>query len=134
MLQNGCITRHIGQTLIPEYKRRLFKLSYATRQHLVPLGLILLSQPHLNDVFIGGGFFIWLQLPSPLTAKQVAAVALKEGVIVGEGTSSALTDGNVRHNEYRDMLRLCFACVDEKLLVEAVLILRHVISDCLSGS
>lgn len=100
----------------------------------MPLGLTLISQPHLNDVFIGGGFFIWLRLPSPLTTKQVAAVALQAGVIVGEGTSSALPDGNVRHNEYRDMMRLCFACVDEELLVEAVSILHSVISDCLSGT
>lgn len=65
---------------------------------------------------------------------EVAEAALQAGVIVGEGTSSALPDGNVRHDEYRDMLRLCFACVDEDLLTEAVLILHGVISDCLSAT
>lgn len=134
MLQNGCITRHIQQNLIPAYKTRLSRLSYAIKRHLVPLGLTLISTPQLNNVFIGGGFFIWLQLPSPLLAKEVAAAALKEGVIVGEGASSALPDGNVRHDEYKDMLRLCFACVDEDLLTEAVSILQHVISDCLSAA
>ncbi|KAE8552171.1 hypothetical protein EYB25_006065 [Talaromyces marneffei] len=130
MLQNGCITRHIQQTLIPSYKRRLFKLSYAIKQYLIPLGLTLISTPQVNDVFIGGGFFIWLKLPSPLTAKQVAAAAQQAAVIVGQGTSSALPEGNVRSTEYNDMLRLCFARVEEELLVEAVLILQHSISSC----
>jgi hypothetical protein len=57
----------------------------------------------------------------------MAAASLRAGVVVGEGTSSAFPDGNVRHEEYRDMLRLCFACLDEDLLVEAVLILHRVI-------
>lgn len=134
MLVNGCISRHIQKTLIPAYKRRLSRLSYAIKQHLVPLGMGLISTPQLNNLLIGGGFFVWLQLPSPLTANEVAAAALKAGVIVGEGTSSALPHGNSRHDEYRDMLRLCFAYVDEDLLSEAVLILHRVISDCLSDS
>lgn len=134
MLQNGCIARHIRQTLIPAYKRRLSILSYAIKKHLIPLGLTLVSAPQLNNASIGGGFFLWLQLPSPVTAKQVAAAALKAGVIVGEGTSSALPHGNLRHDEYKDMLRICFAYVDEDLLTEAVLVLQRVISDCLSNT
>ncbi|KAK9365107.1 pyridoxal phosphate-dependent transferase [Lipomyces kononenkoae] len=131
MLQNGSITKHIQSTLIPAYARRLSKLSCAIEQYLSPIGVKLPSLSGLNMSF-GGGFFIWLQPPPALNAKEIAAAALHQGLIVGEGTSSALPDGNARYSEYKDMLRLCFACAEEELFVEAVLILRRVIMEGLS--
>jgi DNA-binding transcriptional MocR family regulator len=142
MLQNGGITEHIQHVLVPAYARRSSKLSCAINEYLGPIGVALPSWParisNADDdasestfTFIGGGFFIWLQLPSPLNAKEVAAAALLQGLAVGEGTSSALPDGNHGCAQFGDMLRLCFACVEEDLLVAAVLVLRRAILGCL---
>lgn len=134
MLENGSITEHIHKTLAPAYARRFSKITSAIKQYLAPIGVTLpsLSSADNGDSLLNGGFFIWLQLPSSLRAREVAAAASPQGLIVGEGTSSALPDGNVRYAEYEDMLRLCFACVDEFLLTEAVVILRRVILECLA--
>jgi DNA-binding transcriptional MocR family regulator len=107
----------------------------AIKQYLAPIGVTLpsLSTADEGDDLSNGGFFIWLQLPSPLRGKEVAAAASLHGLILGEGTSSALPDGNDRYAEYEDMLRLCFACVDEYLLTEAVIILRRVVLECLAS-
>jgi DNA-binding transcriptional MocR family regulator len=130
MLQNGSITEHIHKTLVPAYTRRFSKLTSAIKQYLTPIGVAL---PSLSNDLPNGGFFIWLQLPRPLRGKEVAAAALLQGLTVGEGTSSALPDENGRYAEYEDMLRLCFACVDEYLLTEAIVILRRVIVECLAS-
>jgi len=135
MLQNGSITEHIHNTLAPAYARRFSKLTSAIKQYLAPIGVTLpsLTTADESDDLSNGGFFIWLQLPSPLRGKEVAAAASLHGLILGEGTSSALPDGNDRYAEYEDMLRLCFACVDEYLLTEAMIILRRVVLECLAS-
>ncbi|OKL57746.1 hypothetical protein UA08_07108 [Talaromyces atroroseus] len=142
MLENGCITEHIQNILVPAYARRSNKLSRAIKEHLGPIGVTLPSWPSgipntqvaSESTLIGGGFFIWLQLPSPLNSKEVAAAALLEGLSMGQGTSSALPDGNDGCGQYGNMLRLCFACEEEDLLLEAILILHRVILKCLSNA
>lgn len=130
MLQNGAITEHIHNILVPAYARRFSKLMAAIKQYLTPIGVML---PSLSNDLPNGGFFIWIQLPSPLRGKEVAAAASLQGLILGEGASSALPDGNDRYSGYEDMLRLCFACVDEDLLTGAVVILRRVVLECLAS-
>ncbi|KAL2810067.1 pyridoxal phosphate-dependent transferase [Aspergillus granulosus] len=114
------MTTHILHTLIPAYARRYALLTSAVKQYLVPLGVLPSGE---NEYHVGGGFFFWLQLPCSLTSTEVVTAAQQDGVVIGDGTLSALPEGNPRCGTYEDMIRLCFAWVEEAQLVEGVRIL-----------
>ncbi|KAL3460947.1 pyridoxal phosphate-dependent transferase [Aspergillus heterothallicus] len=119
------MTAHILDNLIPAYAKRYALLSNAVKQYLVPLGVL----PAVENGFnAGGGFFLWLRLPASFTSTEIVAAARLDGVVVGDGTVSALPEGNPRCGTYEDMIRLCFAWVEEQELVEGVRILGGTIS------
>lgn len=113
------LTSHIQNTLIPTYSRRHKLLLSAVLQYLVPLGII----PPANQYNVGGGFFLWLELPKALTSTDVVTAARQDGVLIAYGTVSALPEGNDALSDYRDYIRLCFAWADEDRLAEGVIIL-----------
>ncbi|KAL2870542.1 aminotransferase-like domain-containing protein [Aspergillus lucknowensis] len=115
---NDCaLTTHILETLIPAYSRRYKKLTTAVKEHLCPHGTVPAFENKFN---VGGGFFVWLKLPESLTSAEIVSAARQDGVIVGDGRVSALPEGNARCASYEDMIRLCFAWVNEEELVEGV--------------
>ncbi|CEL10043.1 hypothetical protein ASPCAL13170 [Aspergillus calidoustus] len=119
------MTRHIVDKLIPAYARRHSLLTTAIKEHLSPVGVI---SPIEDKYHVAGGFFLWLRLPPTLTSAEVVAAARQDGVVIGDGAVSALPEGNSRCGTYGDMIRLCFAWVDEGQLVEGVRILRETIA------
>jgi DNA-binding transcriptional MocR family regulator len=122
--QTCAVTRHIINNLIPAYARRHSLLATAVKEYLTPLGVI---SPIENKYHVAGGFFLWLRLPPSLTSVDVVAAARQDGVVVGDGAVSALPQGNSRCGTYGDMIRLCFAWVDEEQLVEGVKVLAGTI-------
>ena len=61
-----------------------------------------------------GGYFVWLRLPSTLTASTLAAAAQRHGVVVAPG-SGFLVDGGGEH-----CVRLCFAAEPPNRIAEGV--------------
>ncbi|KAJ0420975.1 pyridoxal phosphate-dependent transferase [Aspergillus carlsbadensis] len=118
------MTTHIVNKLIPAYARRYSLLATAVKEYLSPLGVI---SPSEDTYQVAGGFFLWLRLPPTLTSAEVVGAARQDGVTIGDGAVSALPDGNSRCGTYGDMIRLCFAWVDEEQLVEGVKILAGTI-------
>ncbi|KAG2416895.1 hypothetical protein HFD88_008112 [Aspergillus terreus] len=126
LLINDFVSTNIASNLLPTYKRRYSILESAVRTHLLPLGVTF--SPVQNSRSSAGGFFLWLQLPSPLTAAQVSeAAAREENLRFGMGQLSALPEGNERCGGYEDMIRLCFSRIDEDRLTEGVIRLAAVL-------
>ncbi|KAL3487390.1 pyridoxal phosphate-dependent transferase [Aspergillus germanicus] len=118
------LTSHIVNKLIPAYATRYSLLATAVEKYLSPLDVI---SPIENKYDVAGGFFLWLRLPPSLTSAEVVAAAREDGVVIGDGAVSALPEGNSRCGTYGDMIRLCFAWVDEEQLVEGVKVLAGTI-------
>jgi DNA-binding transcriptional MocR family regulator len=91
-------------------------------KHLLPLGL---SMPQGHGQ-IAGGYFIWLKLPSPLTAEHVWRRAqAEENVTIITGAKFRV-EGDEESKFDRDF-RLCFAYVDEDLIQEGIMRIAAVI-------
>lgn len=83
LLQSGDLQHHIFTTLQPSYARRHRIMIAAIEEHLLPLGVTL---PQASRKVIGG-YFIWLTLPAPLDADEVAMLATNdENIIIGPGS------------------------------------------------
>ncbi|KAF7589799.1 hypothetical protein BBP40_003861 [Aspergillus hancockii] len=131
MLENSALDRHIHETLIPAYSRRALTLTTALKQHLLPLGVTFGTDPETYT--INGGYFIWLKLPTPLDAKEIAKVALEEqNLLVAEGELFATPGDGVPGNDLRHRLRLCFAWEKEDKLAEGVERLSWVVRKALA--
>ena len=88
----------------------------AIEKTLVPLG-VKLPQPGRSVV---GGYFIWIQLPKPLFANQVAArLQERHSVVVAPGPLFGVK-GDEREAELERAVRLCFSWEKEAFLVEGV--------------
>ena len=87
----------------------------AIEQHLIPLGFTL-PQPSRDVV---GGYFVWLRLPSELSAPALAKSCKDDGsVIIAPGRMFEVPgDDAVKFNEH---IRLCFAWEEEWKLAEGV--------------
>lgn len=125
MLQDGSVTKHIREVLIPAYSRRYSTLISAVREGLCPLGVEI--HAHASDALYAGGYFVWIKLPQPLTARNVTEKALREeNLVVGDG-DLFVVPGN-QSSLYQDQcLRLCFAWEDEGDLTEGVRRLEKVL-------
>ncbi|KAK9241172.1 pyridoxal phosphate-dependent transferase [Lipomyces kononenkoae] len=131
LLIDGSLNERIRTHLLPEYKRRHSVLLSAVKEYLFPLGISFHADPtttNPNPQGPIGGFFLWLRLPSPLTATEVEDISLRDAnVIFGNGGLAALPEGNKGIESYDDRIRLCFAWSDEDLLAEGVMRLGDVI-------
>lgn len=95
----------------------------AIEKYLVPLE-VRLPQDGREVV---GGYFIWLTLPSPLTADEVAIKARQEeNLIIGPGPLFGVY-GDADDEGLKDKMRLCFSWEEEELLPEGIQRLSRVI-------
>ena len=96
----------------------------AIEEHLLPLG-VTLPQRHRDVV---GGYFIWLSLPAPLQAEEVAVYARREeNLIIAPGPIFAV-NGDEEAVDLNGNVRVCFSWEEEAKLAEGIQRLARVIS------
>lgn len=122
LLESGSLQHHVFHTLQPCYERRYRILVSSVEKYLIPLGVTL----PISNAETVGGYFIWLTLPAPLLAHDVAKRAKEEeSLIVLEGSVFG-----VRGDSNKDLdnkIRLCFSWEAEDLLVEGIQRLGRVV-------
>jgi len=120
------LPQYIRTVLQPAYARRYRALMSAVKENLVPLGVVV-PAPDISG--IGGGYFVWLQLPGDIDAELVARKASDEEALVLPPGSTFQVHGDTMdiQNVFRHDFRLCFAWAEEKLLAEGVKRLARVI-------
>ncbi|KAA8651645.1 uncharacterized protein ATNIH1004_000536 [Aspergillus tanneri] len=117
LFPTGVFPQYLEKSLRPMYADRYHRLMGAIREYLLPLGVTL---PSASEV--AGGYFIWVQLPAPLRAIELAAVALKEKKVrVATGNLFQVQgDPSAGPDDFDRGVRLCFAWEHEDKLVEGV--------------
>ncbi|KOS41110.1 hypothetical protein ACN38_g8045 [Penicillium nordicum] len=117
LFPTGVFQEYLGKNLQPMYARRYHRLMDAIREHLLPLGVTLPPQPK-----VAGGYFIWAQLPAPLSASTLAPISLQaHGVKVATGGIFQVQgDPSSDQAELDRYIRLCFAWEEEGRLTEGV--------------
>ncbi|KAL2036781.1 hypothetical protein N7G274_010505 [Stereocaulon virgatum] len=124
LLGSGGLQSHIFNSLQPTYARRYQNMMAAIEKHLTPLGVTL---PQTSRSVIGG-YFIWLTLPEPLQAEEVAVLARRdENLILAPGHIFAVT-GDEEVVNLDQQVRVCFSWEQEDQLGEGIRRLGHVIS------
>ena len=124
LLESGELQRHIFQTLQPTYAGRYQSMISAIEEHLLPLGVTL---PQRNRDVVGG-YFIWLSLPAPLRAEEVAVRARQdEHLILAPGPMFAVY-GDEEAVDLERQVRVSFSWEEEAMLSEGVQRLAQVIS------
>lgn len=124
LLESGDLQRHIFQTLQPTYARRYRSMMAAIEEYLIPLGVTL---PQTSRDMVGG-YFIWLTLPKPLSAKGVAMLAKKDrNLVIAPGNIFAIT-GDKKPAGFFRQVRVCFSWEQEEMLAEGIRRLGWVIS------
>ena len=129
MLSTGELEKHIYTILQPSYARRYYAMMAAINRHLLPLGVTLPQ----SDRAVVGGYFLWIRLPEPLLADDVAHHAKeKESLIIGQGALFAVT-GDERTQDLERQVRLCFSWEEEENLPEGIerlgTVIRRVLGD-----
>ena len=136
MLEKGVLQTHIFTKLQPAYQHRWHILRRAIASDLEPLGVsIVEQQPEHGSEGRAGGFFIWIILPKPLDAEEVADRAKrKENLTVAPGSmfevptlSSHLEPDTI----FPRCIRLCLAWEDVDMLDEGIRRLAKVVRYCL---
>lgn len=123
LIESGDLQRHIFRTLQPEYARRYQSMISAIEEHLVPLG-VTLPQPSRDVV---GGYFIWLSLPAPMRAEEVAMRAQEEeNLIIAPGPMFAVY-GDEKAVDLEGKVRVCFSWEEKANLAEGIQRLAQVI-------
>ena len=96
----------------------------AIEEYLTPLGVTL---PQTSGSVVGG-YFIWLTLPEPLQAEEVAVFARRdENLILAPGHIFTVT-GDEEVVNLDQQVRVCFSWEQEDQLAEGIRRLGHVIS------
>ncbi|KAH8671594.1 pyridoxal phosphate-dependent transferase [Xylariales sp. PMI_506] len=104
LFENNDLVKHIKEILIPTFAKRHDVMVRAIEDLLVPLGV----QFNTDRGSLQGGFCIWLQLPTPLTAKEVAKAAKDDrNLSIGIGPLFAVPGKNASslRNRLRKVLR-----------------------------
>ncbi|KAL8829351.1 MAG: hypothetical protein Q9170_006212, partial [Blastenia crenularia] len=130
LLDTGELEDHIYTTLQPAYARRYYSMMEAIERHLLPLGVTLPQ----SDRTVVGGYFLWIALPEPLLADDVARRAKEEEELtVGQGSLFAVF-GDERTVDLRRQIRVCFSWEEEGNLSRGIERLAVVIRRMLAGS
>ncbi|KAL8716669.1 MAG: hypothetical protein Q9225_006024 [Loekoesia sp. 1 TL-2023] len=123
LIETGDLEAHICTTLQPAYARRYYHMMEAIERYLLPLG-VSLPQSYRTVV---GGYFLWLAVPRPLLAEEVARRAKEEeNLIVGQGSLFAVY-GDERTQDLERQIRVCFSWEEEVRLGEGIERLARVI-------
>ena len=89
---------------------------FALEKHLLPLGATLPQ----NSRKIAGGYFIWISLPEPLQAREVAARAERDQqLIIMPGYNFAVW-GDDSIVDLERNVRLTFSWEEEDKLIEGI--------------
>ncbi|KAJ5774763.1 Pyridoxal phosphate-dependent transferase major region subdomain 1 [Penicillium paradoxum] len=124
MFPTRIIQTHIHDVLQPKYAERYHTLLSAIQEHLVPLGVTLPA-----PAAAAGGYFMWIGLPAPLIAAEVAQRAESEEKLhVSPGNVFQVPGDSQLAGAFADHLRLCFAWEDPRLLIEGVRRLARVLA------
>ena len=92
-------------------------------EHLIPLGVTLPQ----TDRDVVGGYFIWLSLPAPLEAEEVAMIAKRdENLVIAPGPIFAVY-GDEKAVDLVRNIRICFSWEEEGKLAEGIRRLGQVI-------
>lgn len=131
LLRSGDLERHIVTELLPGYKRRYQLMLSAVKQHLVPLG-VMVMEDKIEGKNVFGGYFLWLELPRLVDAEVVSiACQERENLIVAFGKMFEVEgDESIK---FPNSLRLCFAWVDEEDLEDGVQKLSRALKDVMDG-
>lgn len=102
----------------------------AIQHYLLPLGVALPSKTGE----IAGGYFIWISLPLPLRAHDIAQRALdEENLTLAEGELFHVQDDPAENPpSFERCLRLCFAWEEAGKLAEGIRRLARVVERALS--
>ncbi|KAL9594571.1 MAG: hypothetical protein Q9219_006955, partial [cf. Caloplaca sp. 3 TL-2023] len=123
LLETGELENHVYTVLQPAYARRYYSMMTAIECHLLPLGV---TSPQ-SDRRVVGGYFLWLTLPEPLLADDVAQGAKEEeSLIVGQGSLFAIY-GDERMQDFERQIRVCFSWSEEWELEHGIERLARVI-------
>ncbi|KAE9371810.1 PLP-dependent transferase [Stipitochalara longipes BDJ] len=131
LLRSGELERHIKEVLNPEYERRYGITMRAIQKYLAPLG-IRAGEVAADGKDIFGGYFLWLELPSNVSAEVVADRAkVEENLIVAPGYIFEVeNDPSIK---FPNSLRLCFAWEGEADLKEGIERLARVVGKVRDG-
>ena len=123
LIESGDLQRHIFQTLQPTYARRYHSMISAIEEYLLPLGVTL---PQTSRDVVGG-YFLWLSLPAPMQAEEVARRTQdEENLIVAPGPMFAVY-GDEKEVDLERKVRVCFSWEEEAMLAEGIQRLARVI-------
>ena len=126
-MESGALQSHIFKTLQPTYAQRYRSMISAIEKYLLPLS-VTLPQPSRDVV---GGYFIWLSLPAPLKAKEVAVRARQEkNLIIAPGPLFAVY-GDEKAVDLERKVRVSFSWEEEPMLAEGIERLAQVIGSML---
>ncbi|MCJ1404544.1 hypothetical protein MMC11_007770 [Xylographa trunciseda] len=129
LLASGELEKHVYTTLQPAYAQRYKIMIDAIKEFLVPLGVTL---PQSKRTVVGG-YFIWMSLPAPLKADDLATYARREeNIIIAPGSSFGVY-GDMKDGDLDREVRVCFAWVDESIIRHSIERLGHVISRMQGG-
>ncbi|KAJ5096771.1 hypothetical protein N7456_007492 [Penicillium angulare] len=109
LISSGFLESHIRHTLRAAYYERYHLMISSIKKHLVPLGVTLPNVTTSSPV--AGGYFIWITLPSPLTAASVVKRASEEQnlrLAPGE-LFQVVGDTEADPARFTNNIRLCFA-------------------------
>lgn len=124
LIETGALQSHIFRTLQPAYARRYQSMISAIEEHLLPLGVTL---PQTSRDVVGG-YFIWLSLPAPLQAEEVAMRAQQEeNLTIAPGPEFAVY-GDEKAVDLERKVRVSFSWEEEAMLAEGIHRLARVIS------
>lgn len=123
LIESGDLQHHIFKILQPTYARRYQSMMSAIEKHLLPLGVTL---PQTSRDVVGG-YFIWLSLPAPMKAEEVAVCAKQEeNLVIAPGPIFAVY-GDEKAVDLERKVRVCFSWEQEAMLAEGIQRLAQVI-------
>lgn len=136
MIRQRTLQTHIAKTLLPNYQQRWKMMTLAILQSLAPLGVKVVGgdEKVRQDVF--GGYFIWLQLPRPMSSDMVALSCLwEQNLTISQGSLFQVTGDTSLPQDImlKPCIRLCFAYESIEMLMEGVYRLGEVVTEVIAS-
>ena len=117
LLESGDLQKHIFGTLQPSYARRYRNMISAIETHLIPLRVDL---PLKTRGAVVGGYFIWICLPKPLRAAEVADCTKRDQALTIMPGPNFAVWGDEGVVDLERKVRLTFSWEEEDKLVEGI--------------
>lgn len=132
LLSTSVIQNHIINVLQPAYADRYHRTLSAIQEYLLPLGLTIPPNPHEA----AGGYFVWLDLPEPLRASDLARRAMEEeNLLIASGDLFQVPgEDGPHHDDFERSVRLCFAWEEPNKLGEGIQRLAAVVRRAMASA